>query len=285
MALREAADALRFIQEDLVERLSALGRAINSLHERGKGRGLRSGGTRATRSAPETIDSRANILKPLAVQSHLIARGAAVDLELVKMKVCMVGEAAVGKTSLVRRFVLDIFNEAYAATLGARVTKRELHFQGLEVPKHVRVDMTLWDIMGERFVRDELRESYLLGAQAVIAVADIARPSTMDALETWIDWVRNAVGDVPVVYAVNKIDLLPELMKRPNDEEIEQLFGMKDVFWFYTSAKAGQGVEEVFTAVARQVLAEVLDYQLQPMPKGARPSSNTMDVARGAMGT
>ncbi len=84
------------------------------------------------------------------------------DLELVKMKVCMVGEAAVGKTSLVRRFVLDLFNEAYAATLGARVTKRELHFKGLEIDKHVRVDMTLWDIMGERFVRDELRESYLL---------------------------------------------------------------------------------------------------------------------------
>ncbi len=207
------------------------------------------------------------------------------DLELVKMKVCMVGEAAVGKTSLVRRFVLDIFNEAYAATLGARVTKRELHFQGLEVPKHVRVDMTLWDIMGERFVRDELRESYLLGAQAVIAVADVARPSTMDALETWIDWVRNAVGDVPVVYSVNKIDLLPELMKRPNDEEIEQLFGMKDVFWFYTSAKTGQGVEGVFSAVAKQVLAEVLDYQIQAVPKGARPSADPMDLARGSMGT
>ena len=160
------------------------------------------------------------------------------DLELVKMKVCMVGEAAVGKTSLVRRFVLDIFNEAYAATLGARVTKRELHFQGLELDKHVRVDMTLWDIMGERFVRDELRESYLLGAQAVIAVADVARPSTLDALEVWVDWVRNAVGEVPVVYAVNKIDLLAELMRRPNDEEIERLFGMKDVSWFFTSSRS-----------------------------------------------
>src|SRR3990172_2157185 len=200
------------------------------------------------------------------------------------MKVCMVGEAAVGKTSLVRRFVLDIFNEAYAATLGARVTKRELHFQGLEVDKHVRVDMTLWDIMGERFVRDELRESYLLGAQAVIAVADIARPSTLDAVETWIEWVRNAVGEGPVVHAVNKIDLLPELMKRPNNEEIEALCGMKDVFWSYTSAKTGAGVENVFTAVAKQVLAEVLDYQVEPLPRGARPNATTLDLARGPIG-
>jgi len=207
-----------------------------------------------------------------------------VDLELVKMKVCMVGEAAVGKTSLVRRFVLDLFNEAYAATLGARVTKRELHFKGLEIDKHVRVDMTLWDIMGERFVRDELRESYLLGAQAVIAVADVARPSTLDAIETWIEWVRNAVGEVPVVYAVNKIDLLSDLMKRPNDEEIETLFGMKDVSWFYTSAKIGTAVEDVFTAVAKQVLAEVLDYQVEPLPKGARPNPGAVDFARGAMG-
>ncbi len=203
------------------------------------------------------------------------------DLELVKMKVCMVGEAAVGKTSLVRRFVLDLFNEAYAATLGARVTKRELHFQGVEVDKHVRVDMTLWDIMGERFVRDELRESYLLGAQGVIGVADVARPSTLDALETWVEWVRNAVGEIPVVYSVNKIDLLSELMRRPNDQEIEGLLGMKDVFWFYTSAKDGRGVEDVFSAVAKQVLAEVLDYQVVSMPRSSRPNPNLADVPRG----
>lgn len=188
------------------------------------------------------------------------------------MKICMVGEAAVGKTSLVRRFVLDIFDEAYAATLGARVTKRELHFRGLEVDRHVRVDMTVWDIMGERFVRDELREAYLLGAQGVIAVADIARWSTLEALETWVEWVRNAVGEVPVVYAVNKMDLLPELMREPNEEEMEALFGMKDVLWFYTSAKTGERVEDVFSAAAKQVLANVLDYQIQPLPHASRPS-------------
>ncbi|MEK6851116.1 MAG: Rab family GTPase [Candidatus Thermoplasmatota archaeon] len=199
------------------------------------------------------------------------------------MKVCMVGEAAVGKTSLVRRFVLDLFNEAYAATLGARVTKRELHFQGIEVDKHVRVDMTLWDIMGERFVRDELRESYLLGAQGVIGVADVARPSTMDALETWVEWVRNAVGEVPVVYSVNKIDLLPELMRRPNDQEIETVLGMKDVFWFYTSAKTGDGVENVFAAVAKQVLAEVLEYQIQAIPHSARPNPNLAGIPHGSI--
>jgi small GTP-binding protein len=192
------------------------------------------------------------------------------------MKVCMVGEAAVGKTSVVRRFVLDIFNEAYAATLGARVTKRELHFRGLEIDRHVRVDMTLWDIMGERFVRDELRESYLLGAQGVIAVADIARPSTLDALETWVEWVRGAVGDVPVVYALNKIDLFPELMRRPSDEEIERVFGMKDVFWFYTSAKTGSGIENLFSSLAKQILAEVLDYQIQPHEEEANAGHATV---------
>lgn len=186
------------------------------------------------------------------------------------MKICMVGEAAAGKTSLVRRFVHDVFNDAYSATLGARVTKREVHFRGLEVERHVRVDMTLWDIMGERFVRDELRESYLLGAQGVIAVADLARPSTMEALETWVDWVRNAVGEVPVVYAVNKFDLLPEVMRRPSDEELENAFGMKDVFWFYTSAKSGHGVANLFTSLAKQVLAEVLDYQIVPIDKATK---------------
>lgn len=193
------------------------------------------------------------------------------DLELAKMKLCMVGEAAVGKTSLVRRFVLDVYDDAYAATLGARVTKREIHFKGVEVPRHVRVDVTLWDIMGERFVRDQLRESYLLGAQGVIAVCDVSRPSTWEALDVWLDWIRRAVGDVPVVYAVNKIDLFPDLMARPNDTEFEGLFGVKDVQWFYTSAKSGQGVEGLFTSMAKQVMAELLDYQLERLPEDARP--------------
>ena len=197
------------------------------------------------------------------------------------MKVCMVGEAAVGKTSLVRRFVHDIFNETYAATLGARVTKRELYFHGLEVDKDVRLDMTLWDIMGERFVRDALRESYLLGAQGVIAVADLARPSTWEAIDVWVDWVRSAVGDVPVVYALNKFDLLPELMERPSDGEIEKRFGMKDVSWFYTSAKSGNGVDSLFSALAKQILAEVLDYQIQPIAEPMKSNAPVIE-SRGS---
>src|SRR5437016_14383229 len=79
------------------------------------------------------------------------------EAQRIKTKVCLVGEAAVGKTSLIRRFVQDEFDDRYITTLGAKVSKREMAFETPDRTK-IHMDMTVWDIMGEKgFRRSEER--------------------------------------------------------------------------------------------------------------------------------
>src|SRR5947199_1004565 len=71
------------------------------------------------------------------------------EAQRIKTKVCLVGEAAVGKTSLIRRFVQDEFDDRYITTLGAKVSKREMAFETPDRTK-IHMDMTVWDIMGRK---------------------------------------------------------------------------------------------------------------------------------------
>src|SRR3990170_698487 len=100
----------------------------------------------------------------------------------MKAKVCLVGEHAVGKTSLIRRYVLDEFDDRYIVTLGAKVSKREMTI-ALPGLGEVLMDMTVWDIMGSRGFRELLREAYFHWAQGILAVCDITRYETLSDLD------------------------------------------------------------------------------------------------------
>jgi small GTP-binding protein len=172
----------------------------------------------------------------------------------MKIKVCLVGEAAVGKTSLIRRYVLDEFEDKYVTTLGAKVSKKELVFDRPQEDARVRMDMTIWDIMGEKGFRDLLKEAFFHGAKGVLAVCDLTRYSTLKELDDWVQSVFNVVGEIPVVYAVNKVDLKDEVMILYGDREIEEhavAFGASS---FYTSARTGENVEETFSALGQAIL-------------------------------
>src|SRR6266704_2098634 len=80
--------------------------------------------------------------------------------EVLKAKVCLVGDLAVGKTSLIRRFVLDAFEDRYQTTLGAKVTKKVLQIPMAEQDVDARMDLTIWDIMGQPGFQELLREAY-----------------------------------------------------------------------------------------------------------------------------
>src|SRR2546428_898478 len=90
------------------------------------------------------------------------------DRQKMKVKVCLVGEGAVGKTCLIRRFIQDQFDDRYISTLGAKVSKKEIKVDGAN--GGMDVDMTIWDIMGEKGFRELLKEAYFHGAQGVLAV-------------------------------------------------------------------------------------------------------------------
>ncbi len=178
------------------------------------------------------------------------------EVQRIKTKVCLVGEAAVGTTSLIRRYVQDEFDDRYITTLGAKVSKKELAFEVPDKGVQVQMDMTIWDIMGEKGFRDLLKEAFFHGAKGTIAVADLTRYSTLKELDDWVQGVFNVVGEIPVVFAINKIDLKDEVMILYGDKEIDQAVRAFEAPYYYTSAKTGENVEAVFRRLGTMVLAK-----------------------------
>ena len=170
---------------------------------------------------------------------------------LVKKKVCLVGEGAVGKTSLIRKFVMDSFDDAYITTVGTKVSKKEVVAQS-PGGMSARLDMTIWDIMGQPGFRELLKQSYFHGSSGIVVVFDVTKRETFEAIETWMDDVRGIVGDrPPVIFFGNKGDLPERAM---GEDEAEETARSYKGTLYYTSAKTGENVEEGFMEIAKRML-------------------------------
>ena len=169
--------------------------------------------------------------------------------DLMKVKICFIGDAGVGKTSLIKRFVLDVFDDRYIATIGTKVTKKIVEVDNNGTP--VKVMMLVWDIMGQKGFRELLREAYFFGAHGAIAVCDMTNKETLEELRYWIKALTDVAGDVPMVFAGNKADLENEMVVKESD--LQELASKYDAKAFLTSAKTGQNVENLFEALGLAV--------------------------------
>lgn len=174
-------------------------------------------------------------------------------VEVLKSKVCLVGEKGVGKTSLIRRFVLDVFSDEYIRTLGAKVTKKTLTVPSRGGDAPIEVTMAIWDVIGHVGFREILGDSYFLGAQGVLAVADLTRKDTLPAVAGWVSTVQRIAGNVPVVLVGNKSDLAREAQF--GEREVAAMARSIDAEHLITSAKSGQNVEQAFRLLAAGVVA------------------------------
>ncbi len=156
----------------------------------------------------------------------------------------MLGTFAVGKTSLVRRFVSGIYSEDYLTTMGAKVEKKSI------VLEDQPVDLMVWDLNGEdRF--QALQLDYVEGSAGYLLVVDKSRRSSLEAAHALHQKVRLALGPVPFILVVNKSDL-PDAW----DEQDRELRQLEEQGWpiRHTSAKTGTGVDAVFETLARTIL-------------------------------
>lgn len=169
----------------------------------------------------------------------------------MKAKVCLVGEQAVGKTSLVRRFVLDAFDDSYIATMGAKVLKRDIEISD-ETYGNLLVNLVIWDIMGTKSFRDLFKEAFFQGAQGLLAVCDVTRRATLTELESWIKAVSKVAGDIPVQILANKVDLVDDA--EVAEDDIKEFSDRMNSTYVMTSAKTGENVEDSFDIVARKII-------------------------------
>ncbi len=175
--------------------------------------------------------------------------------EFWRIKVCLVGDNGVGKTSIMRRYVLNEFDERYTATLGARAMKREVQIRSQKTGREVTFILTIFDIMGSRTFREVLQEAYFTGTQGILAVCDITRPATLEGLRQWIEAVDKVAGSVPLVIMGNKADLVDQA--KVTQAQLEATAGEFDSPALLTSAKTGQNVEEAVKALLLSMLKRV----------------------------
>ena len=164
---------------------------------------------------------------------------------MIQKKICMLGGFAVGKTSLVSQFVHSVFSDQYLTTVGVKIEKKTV-----DLPKE-KVDLMIWDLYGEDDFQ-KVRTSYLRGSSGFLLVADGTRRSTLATAIALQETAERAVGRVPFLLLVNKVDLTARW--EIDDGSLAQLKG-KGWQILKTSAKTGLEVEEAFAELARAMLA------------------------------
>lgn len=200
----------------------------------------------------------------------------------MKTKLVLMGEGGVGKTSLIRRFVTNEYQDTYLHTIGTKVSKI-----GLTIPfgadVDIQMDMSIFDIMGQSGFRDLVRETYFHGAQALMAVCDITRRDSLTALANWIPSALEVAGDVPIFVIVNKKDLLDR--RAFSDEEIQKLVEPYGASYVMTSAKTGEFVDDAFNTLAIEIVDRAMRVdQARAVERGLREKILVLLVKRGTMG-
>ena len=179
-----------------------------------------------------------------------------------KAKVVILGDGAVGKTSLIRRYVMDTFSDDYIYTIGAKVTKREI-----SIPRDDgihNITFMIWDIEGNRKVLDENIEDfkkfipagYIQKSEGIFFVFDLTRKETLANLEKWQKEMSEIVGKkIPCVILGNKHDLKKDIKVKKKDlSRTKKKFGSNILL---TSAKTGKNVDRAFIELGNMVLDNI----------------------------
>jgi small GTP-binding protein len=159
----------------------------------------------------------------------------------VQLKICTLGAFAVGKTSLVARFVHAVFSERYHTTLGVKIDRKAMDLDGTPCA------LLLWDIAGEDDFQ-RVRPTYLRGSAGLLYVVDGTRTETVDVARQLRRLADDTIGPVPAVLALNKADLRDAWELDPG---VADAFAGDGWYVFHTSAKTGDGVEAAFAWLAR----------------------------------
>ncbi len=164
-----------------------------------------------------------------------------------KKKMCVVGDEAVGKTSLIRRFVVDKFDDKYIATIGTKTSKKDLTIKRDE--GDVNLKLMIWDILGQKSF-SKLQESAYKGASGAFIVLDLTRRETLHTFGNWLSSMYNVTGAIPVVILANKNDLEGEF----GGDDIENLVKEYSFPYYLTSAKTGENVDHAFHTLGKMII-------------------------------
>jgi small GTP-binding protein len=174
-----------------------------------------------------------------------------------KFKIPVIGNGAVGKTTLIEKYTKGIFQEEYISTLGAQFTQHEELIDG------IGFKLIFWDIAGQPAF-EKMRQKFYSGSNGAIIVFSHSpnEKESFKSIDKWLSEVRNHCGRVPVALFGNKIDLINEKELEINenletsDSNIENYVKENGIVAYYkTSALTGQGVKQAFHILIKKIQA------------------------------
>lgn len=181
-----------------------------------------------------------------------------------QFKVPLIGDANVGKTSIVSRFTTEKFTGNTTPTVGVSTAQIAVKYQGRDVK------LTLWDTAGQEKFRS-LVPLYTRHASLLILVFDITNRETFEGANDWISKLRGEMGiKCPIFLCANKVDLEEKITR----EEIAEWGKEHDTEVFYTSAQTGHGIDELFQAVAKKLGGSQQKSQFGPSPNLAQANKS-----------
>jgi small GTP-binding protein len=173
-----------------------------------------------------------------------------VEINELKAKVCLIGDWGVGKTSLIRKFVLDQFDDKYIVTFGTKVSKKRIKFKKYK-DTVTDLNMVIWDIMGQDEFRTIQKNAYS-GTHAALIVCDVTRKESLKNIKKWRDDIFSITKEIPVVVLANKADL--QNKRKFKIEDLAKVASDINAKYFFTSAKTGQNVESAFRAIGKELI-------------------------------
>jgi small GTP-binding protein len=181
------------------------------------------------------------------------------NIEQCTKKILLLGDGAVGKTSLIKRFVVDFFDDNYITTIGTKVTVKNMKIDLEDKVTHMKLQ--IWDVLGQKGY-ESLYHSSFYGAQGVMFIADVTRMQTFDSIKNyWIPKVRKIIGNVPFIILANKSDLITD--NKFTYENLKEFASEYTESYYLTSAKNGDNVDLAFDSLG----TDMIKFKGSPEPK------------------
>jgi len=156
-------------------------------------------------------------------------------------KICLLGDFSVGKTSLVRRFVHNRFDDQYISTIGVKVSRKTI--MAPSRGEVAELTMMVWDLAGSQEF-STVTASYLRGAAGAILVCDMTRANTLHNLQRYANDLAKVCGPIKLTVAANKADLIEH--HEISNDQVAAVAVTLNAPYFLTSAKVGDEVDTLF---------------------------------------
>ena len=169
------------------------------------------------------------------------------DNNEINLKILILGDSSVGKTSLLLQYADGYFPTIYVATIGIEYKVKKININGADI------NLQIWDTAGEERFRS-ITQNYMKGADGILYVFDITQKSSFDNLKTWIRQSEEITEGFKKIIVGNKSDLENE--RRIQKETVQKFCDERNIKGIEVSAKMGTKVSEAFETLAKLIIGD-----------------------------